>query len=77
MRSVKEEFLSRVVLLGEDALRQVHNEYDTHYNHEGHHQGKGNKLLMPGARKEGWDSNPIRACERLGRLLKYYHREAA
>ncbi len=31
---------------------------------------------MPRARKEGWDTNTIRARERLGGLLKFYSREA-
>ncbi len=77
VRSVKEEVLSRLILFGEGALRQVLNEYGTHYHQERHHQGKGNELLLPRARKEGWDTNPIRSRERLGGLLKYDHREAA
>ena len=77
VRSVKDEVLSRLILFGEDALQQVLNEYVTHYHQERHHQGKGNELLLPRVRKEGWDTNPIRARERLGGLLKYYHREAA
>ena len=77
VRSVKEEVLSRLILFGEDALRKVLKEYGTHYHQERHHQGKGNELLLPRARKEGWDTNPICSRERLGGLLKYYHREAA
>jgi len=77
VRSVKEEVLSRLILFGEGALRQVLNEYGTHYHQERHHQGKGNELLLPHARKEGWETNPMRSRERLGGLLKYYHREAA
>ena len=76
-RSVKEEVLSRLILFGEGALRQVLKEYDTHYHQERHHQGKGNELLLPRARKEGWNTNPIHSRERLGGLLKYYSREAA
>ncbi len=77
VRSVKEEVLSRLILFGEDALRQVLKEYGTHYHQERHHQGKGNELLLPRPRKEGWETNPICSRERLGGLLKYYHREAA
>ena len=77
VRSVKEEVLSRLILFGEDALRRALKEYDTHYHKERNHQGKGNELLMPGARKEGWNTNPIHSRERLGGLLKYYSREAA
>jgi len=50
---------------------------DTPHQKERHQQGKGNALLMPRPRKEGWDTNPIRSRERLDGLLKYYHREAA
>ncbi len=39
------------------------------------HQGKGNLLVFPqeDARKNG----PVRCRERLGGLLKFYHRAAA
>jgi len=77
VRSVKEEVLSRLILFGEGALRKVLNEYGTHYHQERNHQGRGNELLLPRARKEGWETNPIRARERLGGLLKFYSREAA
>jgi len=42
----------------------------------GNHQGKGNVLLFPRTtdrHREG----PVRCRERLGGLLRYYHREAA
>lgn len=44
---MKEETLSRLNLIGEDALRQVFKEYDVHYHQERNHQGKDNELLMP------------------------------
>ena len=77
VRSVKEEVLSRLILFGEDALRQVLKEYDTHYHQERNHQGKGNELLMPLASQDVLDTQAIRPRERLGGLLKYYYREAA
>jgi transposase InsO family protein len=77
VRSVKEEVLSGLILFGEGALRKVLNEYGTHYHQERNHQGRDNELLLPRARKEGWETNPIRARERLGGLLKFYSREAA
>ncbi len=77
VRSVKEEALSKLILFGEGALRKVLNEYGTHYHRERPHQGKGNELLLPCARKEGWSTNPIRSHERLGGLLNYYFRKAA
>jgi putative transposase len=45
---------------------------------ERNHQGKGNGLLFP--RNEeiiGSRKGRVRCKERLGGLLKYYHREAA
>jgi putative transposase len=77
VRSVKEEVLSRLILFGEDALRQVLKEYGTHYHQERNHQGKGNELLMALANRKTLGTNPIRSRERLGGLLKYYNREAA
>jgi transposase InsO family protein len=77
VRSVKEEVLSRLILFGESALRQVLKEYVTHYHQERPHQGKGNELLLPRPRKEAWETTPIGSRERLGGLLKYYSREAA
>jgi hypothetical protein len=74
---VKEEVLSRLVLFGEGALRQVLKEYGRHYHHERHHQGRGNELLMPLAGQEALGMTSIRSRERLGGLLQYYYREAA
>jgi len=77
VRSVKEEALSRLILFGEDALRHVLKEYNTHYHQERNHQGKGNRLLVPLASEGHSEGNSIHARERLGGLLKYYSRAAA
>jgi putative transposase len=76
VRSVKEECLSKVVLLGERSLRRALGAYVEHYHAERNHQGKGNVLLFPratNARRE----QPVQCRDRLGGLLRYYHREAA
>jgi putative transposase len=76
VRSVKEECLSKVILLGERSLQRALSNYVAHFHAERNHQGKGNVLLFPRAtarRREG----PVRRRERLGGLLNYYHREAA
>jgi integrase-like protein len=76
VRSVKEECLSKVILLGERSLRRALNRFVEHYHTERNHQGKGNVLLFPGdthVRREG----PVQCRERLGGLLRYYHQEAA
>jgi hypothetical protein len=46
VRSVKEECLSKVILLGESSLRRAPTEYVEHYHAERNHQGKGNVLLF-------------------------------
>jgi len=76
VRSVKEECLSKAVLFGERSLRRALIEYVEHYHAERNHQGKGNVLLFPrgtNIRRAG----PVQCRERLGGLLRYYHREAA
>ena len=75
IRSVKEECLSRVILFGERSLRRALNEYVDHYHSERNHQGKGNMLLFP--RENRQREGPVRCRERLGGLLRYYHRGAA
>ena len=48
------------------------------YHVERNHQGKGNVLLFPTATKAMKYADRSVCCkERLGGLLKYYHREAA
>ena len=76
VRSVKEECLSKVILFGERSLRRALSEYVDHFHAERNHQGKGNVLLFPrntDRHREGL----VRCRERLGGLLRYYHREAA
>jgi transposase InsO family protein len=74
VRSVKEEALSRFVLFGERALWHILNQYVSHYHQERPHQGKGNVLLFPSVRVDHGSEGPIQCRERLGGLLKYYHR---
>ena len=76
MRSVKEECLSRVILFGERSLRRALSAYVDHFHGERNHQGKGNVLLFPLATYQRRDG-PVKCRERLGGLLRYYHREAA
>jgi len=76
-RSVKEEYLSRLILFGEGALRHALKEYVDHYHHERNHQGKGNVLLLPAVSHDTQYQGLIQCRERLGGLLKYYTCEAA
>ena len=75
VRSVKEECLSKLILFGESALRTALREYVEHFHGERNHQGRDNLLLFP--REEPRQSGPVRCRERLGGLLKFYHRAAA
>ncbi len=78
VKSVKDECLSKLILLGEASLRRALREYLVHHHTERNHQGKGNVLLFPTVKDpENRADVPVRCRERLGGLLKYYHREAA
>jgi transposase InsO family protein len=76
VRSVKDEALSRMILFGERSLWHTLQHYADHYHTERPHQGKGNVVLMPAARHCA-RAGPLRCRQRLGGLLKYYHRDAA
>jgi putative transposase len=78
VKSIKDDCLSRLILFGETSLRRALREYLAHYHAERNHQGKSNVLLFPTA-KQTVDrvDGPVGCKERLGGLLKYYHREAA
>jgi hypothetical protein len=78
VKSVKEEALSKLILFGEASLRRVLSEYLVHFHRERNHQGKGNVLLFPqNCQSASSSDRSVRCRERLGGLLKYYHREAA
>ena len=78
VRSVKEECLSKLILFGEASLRRALTQFQEHYHSERNHQGKRNVLLFPRADELPKSSGSSIECrERLGGLLKYYHRRAA
>jgi transposase len=78
VKSVKDECLSKLILFGEKSLRRALREYLIHFHIERNHQGKDNVLLFPVTTKAEKRTNGSVGCkERLGGLLKYYHREAA
>jgi hypothetical protein len=66
-----------MILFGERSLRHVLGEYISHYHEERPHQGKGNVILFPSAKVAPNTDSSIECRERLGGLLKYYHRKAA
>ena len=76
VRTIKESCLNRMILFGERSLRRAIAEFVAHYHFERNHQGRGNQLLIfdtTSRRPEGF----VACRERLGGLLKYYHRHAA
>jgi transposase InsO family protein len=77
VKSVKEECLSKLILFGEPAFRRCLASYLAHYHGERNHQGKENVILFPSVESSGPREGPILCRERLGGLLRYYHREAA
>ena len=75
-RSLKSECLDRMVFLGRKSLENAVREYGEHYHAERNHQGLDNELIEP---VDDPDSvaGRIECRERLGGMLKYYHRRAA
>jgi putative transposase len=76
VRSIKEEALAQMVILGEHSLYYAIQQYLAHYHYERNHQGLNNQLIAPeGA--VGCHTGHVARRERLGGLLSYYYREVA
>jgi putative transposase len=75
VRSVRQERLRMVIRPGERHLREIISEYGEYYHRERNHQGIGNKLIAPIGANMVSDRS-VKCRERLGGMLKYYHREA-
>jgi len=76
VRTIKESCLNRIILFGESSLRRAVREFVAHYHQERNHQGLGNVLIFPLGGRSRRDDRVV-CRERLGGLLKYYHRPAA
>jgi hypothetical protein len=74
VRSIKSEWIDQMVFVGQASLDRAIAEYVAHYHDERSHQGIGNELVS-GAMPQRLGQ--IKVKERLGELLKYYHRMAA
>ena len=74
-RSLKSECLDRMVFFGRKSLENAVREYVEHYHAERNHQGLDNELIEPVDPDSVADR--IECRERLGGMLKYYHRRAA
>jgi hypothetical protein len=76
VRTIKEACLNRLIFVGKRSLRRAMGEFVTHYHHEPQSSGLGQCLDFPRRRSHASDDRVVRR-ERLGGLLKYYHRAAA
>jgi transposase InsO family protein len=74
VRSIKSECLDQMIFLGRESLVRAITEYTAHYHDERSHQGIGN-VIISGTKVQGGGN--VETRERLGGLLKYYHRRAA
>lgn len=68
VRSIKEEALDRMVMVGAPALSSGIHQYLAYYHAERNHQGLANQLIAP-APGLGSHSGPVRRRERLGGRL--------
>ncbi len=76
VRSIKDECLNRMIFFGERSLRKATREYAAHYHRERNHQGIDNRLIEPGDHRRSAIS-AIECVQRLGGMLRFYHRAAA
>ena len=76
VRSVREECLDRIVILGESHRQRVLIAYVAYYNHARPHQGIDQQCPVPVTRSAARDG-PIERRDILGGVLHDYHRRAA
>jgi hypothetical protein len=74
VRSIRTECLDRLILFGGRRLLRALDEFVAHYHGERNHQGPGNELITPAAAGAG--GTQVRCRDRLGGLLRCYHRAA-
>jgi putative transposase len=84
VQTLRTECLDHFLILGESHLRHVVKEFVQHYNLERPHQGRGNVPLPDAQTNDGGKPPTVKLAtgevhckERLGGLLKHYHRAAA
>ena len=76
MKSLKTESLDRMIFFGAGMLPNAVRQYLLHYHQERNHQGLANEIIEPGD-EVGHGEGQVGCRERLGGLLRYYHRRAA
>lgn len=75
VKSIKTECLDKLIFCGEKSLRKAIKQYVKHYHHERNQQGLDNLIPFPYTAHKKDHGKIIAKSERLGGLLKYYHRE--
>ena len=76
VRSVREECLDQLLILGERHLHRVLTEYEAYYNHARPHQGIDQRCPVP-LRRSTEGAGPIERRDILGGVLHDYYRRAA
>jgi putative transposase len=76
VQSVQQECLDRFIVFGQEHLDYILGEYLEHYHHERPHQAMGNLPLMR-CPNHSAASEKVVCQERLGGVLRHYHRSAA
>jgi transposase InsO family protein len=74
--SIKSECLNKMIFFGERSLNRAGREYLVHYHVERNHQGLDNRLIES-TNDVGCAASDIECRNRLGGMLRYYHRKAA
>jgi transposase InsO family protein len=72
--SVKSECINRMIFFGARSLQRALGAYCAHYHLDRPHQGLGNELITPAPTSDA--DGEIIESERLGGLLRSYHRAA-
>ena len=75
VRTIKEECLDPMILIGESSLRKAVGQLCEHCHHERSHQGLENQIVQPDFGSNG--KGEVQCRKRLGGLLRYYYRDAA
>lgn len=77
IQTLQQECLDQFAVFGEQHMDYLVKEFVKHYNQERPHQGKENERLVPGDEVDILPMDSVECLERLGGLLKHYHRQAA
>ena len=76
VRSIEEECLNQVIVLGDAHLRRTLTAFVAHYHQERNHPGLHDRLIAPDSLAPPGATGPVRCRARLSGLLRYYYRAA-